>query len=168
MFAHRLKFILLPQLIATLNNYACSSCLHWLKSTGLLSLKAFADHVNPQLVKWHNIKGGVQYGCGDLIWLPLSVHVCLGLVVKYWSFVGARTRHSYFELYYLCLNSSLFKLLPPPTPPRAPPAHSLICTGPILMNSMPNINEFHEQNCKKTGENQPLSTCQVSCTKANR
>ena len=24
MFAHKLKFILLPQLIATLNNYACS------------------------------------------------------------------------------------------------------------------------------------------------
>ena len=61
--------------------------------------------------------------------------------------MGACTRHSYSKLYYLCLLSSLNKLVPPPTPP--PNEH------------WPNINEFHEV---KTGENQPLSTCQVSCT----
>ena len=38
MFAHKLKFILLPQLIATLNNYACA--LPPL-ANGLLSLNAF-------------------------------------------------------------------------------------------------------------------------------
>ena len=46
---------------------------------------------------------------GDLIWLPLSVHVCLGLVVEYWPFVGAcmYTRYiatlNHIASYYLCL-----------------------------------------------------------------
>ena len=48
-----------------------------------------------------------------VIWLPLSLHVCLGLVVEYWPFVGACTRHSYSKLYSLCqcLLSYLIKLL---------------------------------------------------------
>ena len=37
MFAHKLKFILLPQLLATMHVH----CLHWLMSTGLLYLSAF-------------------------------------------------------------------------------------------------------------------------------
>ena len=78
----------------------------------------------------------------------VSVHLsrpCSGILF----FVGASTHHCYSELYYyiLCLISSLFKLLPP----HAPPAHSLIYIGPILMNSMKKII--------KTGKNQPLSTC---------
>ena len=128
-------------------------CLHWLKSTGLLFLNAFC---RPCI---STTKGGVQFGCGDLIWLPLSVHICLGLVVEYWFFVGASTHHSFSEFYYLCLISPLFKLLPPPIPPCAPSTHPLIYTGPILIHSMKEII--------KTGENQPLSTCRVSCTKAN-
>ena len=122
-------------------------------STCLLSLNAFTDHVN-------GTKGGLQVGCGDLIWLPLSMHVCLGLVVEYWPFGGACTRHSYSELYYLCLISSLFKLLPPPIPP---------CTLPTHLPNIywPDINKFHEK-IVNTGENKPLSTCQVSCTIANR
>ena len=93
-------------------------------------------------------------------WLPLSVNICLGLVVEYWSFVGACTRHSYSKLYYLCLLSSLIKLLPPPTqPPRL--------SRPPPNIHWPNINEFH-QKIVKTDQNQPLSTYQVSCTKANR
>ena len=52
MFALKLKFILLPQLIATLNNYACA-----LPSLANVDWSAFpecffADHVNPRLVKW--------------------------------------------------------------------------------------------------------------------
>ena len=37
-FAYKLKLILLPKLIATLNNYVAMNvhCLHWLMSTGLL------------------------------------------------------------------------------------------------------------------------------------
>ena len=104
----------------------------------------FAHHVNPRLVKWRQKRHqkGLRVGCGDLIWLPLSVHVCLGLVVEYWPFVGACTRHSYSELYYLCLLSFLFKLLPPPTPPSRPS-----CPSPNI--HWPNINEFHEKNRKK-------------------
>ena len=39
MFAHKLKFILLLQLIVTMHVH----CLHWLKSTGLLFLNAFCQ-----------------------------------------------------------------------------------------------------------------------------
>ena len=45
----------------------------------------------------------------------VSARLSIGLVVESWPFVGACTRHndiaSYSELYYLCLLSSLFKLL---------------------------------------------------------
>ena len=78
---------------------------------------------------------------GTKIWHPLSGHIFLGLVVEYWPFVGACTHHSYSKLYYLCF-LSLFKLLPPPTLPHAPPTHPLIYTGPILMNSV-------KKNCQK-------------------
>ena len=117
-------------------------CLHW--QLVCFSRVLFANHVNPRLVKW------LQFGSGDLTWLPLSVHVCLGLVVEYWSFVGACTRHTYSKLYYLHLLASLLKLLPPPTAPYI---------------RWPNTNEFH-QKIIKTGKSQPLSTSQVSCTKA--
>ena len=86
--------------------------------TGLLSLNAFCRTCKSTTGEMAPKEGpklavGTRYG---------SVHVYLGLVVEYWSFVGACTRHS-------------------------------------LMNSMKKI--------VKTAENQPLSTCPVSCTKAN-
>ena len=80
-------------------------------------------------------KGGLQFGCEYLIWLPLSVHVCIGFVVEDRPFVGARTRHSYSKLSYLCL-ISLLRFCDHPHHPRAPPTHPLIYTGPILMNSI--------------------------------
>ena len=120
-------------------------CVHWLMWTGLLSLNALyrpCKSTTGEMAPKEGAKGGLQVGCEDLIWLPLSVHVCLGLVVEYWPFVGARTRHSYSKLHYLCLLSSLIKLLPPPTPPprtiRSPPNIH-----------WPNINEFHQKNHKK-------------------
>ena len=112
----------------------------------------FADLVNPQLLKWHQWRAS-----GNLIWLPLLVHICLGFVVEYWPIVDTYMyrRHSNSELYYF-----FFVLaFPTSTPPRAPLAHHLIHTGPILMNCMKNLS--------KIGKNQPLSTCRVSCTKAN-
>ena len=99
----------------------------------------FADHVNPRLV--NGASGGLQFGSGDLVWFPLSVDICLGLVVEYWPFVGTCTHHSYSKLDYLCHLASLFKL------------DSLVHTGPILMNPF--------KKSSKTGENQPLSTCQL-------
>ena len=115
-------------------------CLHWLMSTGLLSLNAFSrscKSMTGEMVP----KGGLQVGCGDLTWLLLSVHICLGLVVEYWPFMCPCTRHSYSELHHLCLLSSLFKLLPPPTPPPHP-------SHPPPNIQLPNINEFHEKIIK--------------------
>ena len=67
----------------------------------------------------------------------------------------------YFENATIVAYAGLrFKLLPPFTPPCAPPTHLFICAGPILMNSI--------KESSKTGENLPLSTRQVSYTKANR
>ena len=113
-------------------------CLHWLMSTGLLFLKAFCrpcKSTTGEMVP----KGGLQVGCGHLIWLPLSVHICLGLVVEHWSFLGACRCHSYSKLYYLCLLLLLLSFFHHPPHPRTPPAHPLIYTGPILMNSMKKI-----------------------------
>ena len=135
-------------------------CLHWLMSTGLLSLNAFCRPCKSTTGEMAPKEGSKLEGCGDLIWLLLSVHVCLGLVVEYWPFVSAFTRHSYSKLYYLCLIRSLIKLLPPPTPPPCP-------SHPPPNIHWPNINQFH-QKIVKTAKNQPLSTCRVSCTKANR
>ena len=104
-------------------------------------------------------KGGLQFGCGDLIWLPLSVHVCLCLVVEYWIFVGACTHHSYSKLYCLCHLASFFKCLPPPTPHRHP-------SCPLLYIRWLNLHERNYQKLSKISHY--LLTCQDSCTKANR
>ena len=80
--------------------------------------------------------------------------------MEYWPIVGTCTCHSYSKLYNMCHLASLFKLLPPPTPPRAPFTYPLIYAGQILMNSMKKI--------VKNWQNHSVSTCQVSCTKANK
>ena len=133
---------LLPQLTTTLNNYACS-----LPPLVIIDWSAFPECFSPTILIhdwWNGTKGGLKLGCGELICLPLSVHVCTGLivVVEYWPFVDACIHHSYSKLYYLCHFAALFKLLPPPTPPphlSHPPTHPLIYFGPILMNSMKTI-----------------------------
>ena len=136
MFAHKLKFILLPQLMATLNNYACS-----LPPLVNVDWSAFPKcFVNPRLVKWR------QRMAPSWLWRPdmaptVGAHLSIGLVVEYWSFVDACTRHSYSKLYYLCLLSSLIKLLPPPTPPLHP-------SHPFPNIHWPNINEFHQKIVK--------------------
>ena len=137
-FAYKLKFIYCPQVIATPMHV---HCLHWLISTGVLLRSAFS---------WPCKSMTGEMAPMDLIWLPLSVHVCLGLVVEYWSFVGTCGCHSHSKLYYL---HHLATHLPPPTPPLCPS-----CPFPyvvlISMNSM------------KTVDNQLLSTFQVSCNYA--
>ena len=117
-------------------------CLHWLMSTSLLSLNAFCrpcKSTTGEMAPKEGSKLAVGTGCGDLIWLQLSVHICLGLEVEYWPFVGACTRHSYSELYCLCLVSSLLSFCHHPSQPCTPPAHPLIYTGPILMNYLKKI-----------------------------
>ena len=157
MFAYKLKFILLPQPIATLDNYVYS-----LFPLANVDSSAFPECflMTIEIHDWWNgTKGGFQFSSGDLIWLPLSVHICLGFVLEYCPFVGGCTRHGYSKLYYLCPLASLLRLFPTPTSPLYPSCQPFyIC--------WPNINEFHEQIVKKW-RNQSLSTCQISCTKAN-
>ena len=100
----------------------------------------FAVHVNLQLVKWHQRRAPIWLWGSDMAPI-VSARLSIGLVVEYWPFVGTSAHHSYSELYSLCLISSLFKLLPPPTPP---PRHS--CPPPNI--HWPNINEFHEKIVK--------------------
>ena len=62
MFTYKLKFILLSQLIATEITMHVH-CIHCLKSAGLFFHCAFADHVNAQLVKWHQWRAQIwQWG----------------------------------------------------------------------------------------------------------
>ena len=83
----------------------------------------FADHLNPRLVKWH--KRGLQFSNGELIWIPLSVYVCLGFIVEYWPFVGTCTHHSYSKLFYLCNLALWLSFYNHPPYPHAPPTHPL-------------------------------------------
>ena len=114
-------------------------CLYGLMSTGLLFQSAFCwpcKLMTGEMVpkKASNFPVGTWYDSHcqwRLSWLKF--------VVDYWPFVGAYTNHSYSKLYYLCLLTSLFKLLSPPTQPLHPPSHPLLYTGPILINFMKRI-----------------------------
>ena len=104
-FTYKLKFILLPQLITTLNKYAC-----WLLSLANVDWSAFPECFLLTLWIhdwWNGTNEGLQFGSWDLIWLPLSVHVCLGFVVEYWPFVGTCGHHNHSKLYDLCLLASM-------------------------------------------------------------
>ena len=115
-------------------------CLQLLMSTGLLFQSAFCwpyKSMTGEMVPMEgsNLAMGTWYGS------PLSMYIYLGLVVEYWRFVGTCTHHSYSKLFYLCNLASLFKFLPPPSPPihlHVSSVHPLIYAGPILMNSKKN------------------------------
>ena len=65
-------------------------CLHWLMSTGLLFQNAFCrpcKFMTGEMVPMASSKS-------DLRLVPLSVHICLGLVVDYWPIVGTCGRHN--------------------------------------------------------------------------
>ena len=112
-------------------------CLHWLMWTGLLSLNAFCRPCKSTTGEMAPKEGfRLEPDMAPTVGARLS-RPCSRIL----AFVDACTRHSYSKLYSLCLISSLIKLLPPPTPPRAPPTHPLIYTGPILMNSIKKIVE---------------------------
>ena len=118
-------------------------CLHWLMPTGLLFQSAFCRPYKPTTSETapkegSNVAVGTWYGSH-------SVHVCLGLILEYSSYVGTCTSHSYSTLYSLCHLASLFKLLPPPTPPLFP-------SSPPSYIRWPNVNEFHGKNRQKLGK----------------
>ena len=116
LFTHNLKFILLPQLIVT--TYACSlpplANVDWstFPECFLLTMKTH-DCCN-------DAKEELKFGFEVLIWFPLSVHICLCLVVEYWPFAGAYTHQSYSTLYYLCLFLCLSFCNHPPHPVPLP------------------------------------------------
>ena len=119
--------------------------LHWLISTGLLLQSAFLT------IKSMTGEMAPMEGSN----LALSAHICLGLVVEYWLFVGACGHHSHSKFYHCVILLLCFSLCHHPPHPRTPPTHPLIYTGPKLMNPMKKIHHY-------------ISTCQVSCIKANR
>ena len=154
MFAHKLKFILLPQLIATLNNYACT--LPPLANVNCSAFpSAFADHVNSQLVKWCQWRALI-WQQGPYTGPIISTHLSLNLVEEYRSIVGTCRHFSHSKL-----NSAIYVILPlcfslcyhPPT------------AAPFLPNILicwPSTDAFLDKTVK-TCKNQPLSICQVSC-----
>ena len=115
-------------------------CLHWLMSTGLFFQSTFCWPCKSTTGEMAP-KERLQFSCEDLVWLPLSVHICLGPVVEYWPFVGACTHHSYSKLCYLYHLSSLLKILPLPTPPPCP-------SHPPPYIHWPSVNEFQEKIVK--------------------
>ena len=142
MFTYKLKFILLPQLIATLNNYSCS-----LPPLVIVNWSAF-----PKCSKltmyihdwWNGANGWLQFGSGDLKWLPLSVNICLGIVVEYWPFVGTCGPHSpsYYNSTVCLLLLLCFSLCYHLHQYLCPSHPSLTHADPILMNSMKNCQNW--------------------------
>ena len=114
-------------------------CLHWLMSTCLISLNAFCRPCKSTTGEM------APKRAPSWLWRPDMAPTVSARLSRPCSvllaFVGACTHHSYSELYYLCLLSSLFKLLPPLTPPPCP-------SHPPLNIHWPNINEFHEKIIK--------------------
>ena len=119
--------------------------LHWLMSTGLLSLNAFFRPCKSMTGEMAP-KEGSKLVVGPDMALIVSVHVCLGLVVEYWPFVGACTHHTVATLnsticvfFLLC-----FSFCHHPPHPRTPPALPLIYTCPILMNSIKIVKNWRK------------------------
>ena len=78
---------------------------------------------------------------------------CSGII----AICGCMWTLSHCKLYQCVIQLLCFSLCHHPPHPRTLPVHPIMCTYPILMNSMKK---------SKTSENQLLFTCQVSCTKA--
>ena len=145
MFAYKLNFIciLLPQLIAILNNYMHVHCLHWIMSTGLLLQSVFfSDHVNPWWpVKWHQWRATIwQWGLDiaptvkTRLSRPCSRILALSgcMYIQFVHIIA--TLNSTIVILLLCIN--LFHH-PPHLTPLLP--MSLYTLTPILMNSMKKI-----------------------------
>ena len=148
-FVYKLKFILLFQLIATLNNYTCLlpplANFNWYVSPEcfIRPCKSMAGEMAPMEVS--NLAVGTWY---------CSHCQSIGLVVEYLPFVGACGRHSHSKPYQYVILLLCFNLCHHPHHPCVPPAHQVIYTGPMLMNSMKKIVTSYSKS-------QPLSTCHI-------
>ena len=134
MFTHKLKFIVLPQLIATLNNYACH-CLYWLMLTGLLYQNAFC-----RSCKSATGEMAPKEGSKLVVGTWYSSHcqctsACLGLVVDWISALCGCMYTSWLLWTLATISVFLFLCLsfchyPPHI--HTPPAYPQIYTGPIF------------------------------------
>ena len=125
-FTYELKFILLPQLIATLNNYACSppplANVNWSASP-----ECFSSHVNPWLVKWHQWRAPIWQWAHDI---TPTVSTCLSWNIgPLWVHVDVIATINFT----IVSSSFLFSLCHHPPAPT-PLAHPFIYTDPILLN----------------------------------
>ena len=68
----------------------------------------------------------------------MAVHVCLGLIVEYWSFVGMCGCHSYSKLAIVMSSCFFCKPLQPAIPPYMPLVYI-----PIYM-----LAQYYEKNKK--------------------
>ena len=131
-------------------------CLHWLMSPGLLLL---SDYVNPRLVKWHQWRAPIWHWESDIaptVSTRLS-RPCSGILADcgctWMSYIATLNSTTVSSCFVVLAFSSTH---PTSTPlPPTPYIH-----WPILRNFM--------KKSSKTSKYQPLSTCQFSCTKANR
>ena len=101
------EFISLFQLIATLNNYACS-----LPLLAHVNWSAFPECIllTMKINDWW-IVPIVDFKLAVETWYilsPLLVNVCLSLVIDYWPIVDTCRHHSHSKLYHLHGLTSLF------------------------------------------------------------
>ena len=102
---------------------------------------------------WDYVAKAWKQPSGDMILLLLWVHICIGPAVEYWPIAGTCVFHSPSKLYNLCQPNGCCVL-----PRLSHPPH--IYAGPKLMHSVKRI--------VKSVKNQPLSTSQIRCVKANK
>ena len=157
MFVYKLKFILLSQLIATLNNYARSlpslPIVNWSASPECFfrPCKSMTGEMVPMESSIWQWGGDITpFGSGELILFPLSAHICPGLVVEYWPLwvhmdIIATLNSTNVSSCFFVLAFYHHPPTPPPTPPTPPPHPSY---PPPYIIYWPNINEFHENKLK--------------------
>ena len=130
-------------------------CLHLLMLTGMLFLSAFRQPCKSTTGEIMPKKGSNLAVGSDI---APTISACLSRPCnRILALCGciATLNYTICMFFLLCLNYCHH-----PCHAHTPPTHPLVFSGPILMNCM--------KKSSKTGKKQPLSTCQVSFTKANR
>ena len=158
MLAYKLNFILLPQLIATLNNYTCSLPPLAIMSTGLLLQSAFFRPckfmMTGEMAPMEGPKCDLAVEWGPDIIPTVSTRLsrpCSGILALsgcMYNNYTVCTRHSNSKVYHCVILLLHFSLCQHPHHLCTPPTYALVYTSP-------NINEFHEKIVKNS-ENQPL------------
>ena len=135
----------LPQLIATLNNYTCSLPPLVNVNWSAVPEYCFSEHINPWLVKWHQWRSPIwQWGTNIIstVCTHLSRH-CSRIL----AFVGACGCQSHSILYITYVILLLCFSLCHHTPHlHTLLAHPLLYTGPIIMNSMKQVDILISKN----------------------